>query len=370
MKNPKRMFYSEREKILPRKEIKDKIKERLNISTDSSVLRNTAEKKRRRVLIPAIAFSLAACLVICFFIPMLIKKPLPDPVGFPDKFDCVKNPQSFCTYGTISVGLLLASNAPEITASYNGNDDKVKTSDGNNSENKNIDDLNKYMLLVEGLLNEEAIETSEIFDKRGYSRAETVRFGVLYGDKVSYSVYYDQTPLRDDSSTEDNYSLQGVLSVGAVEYPMEGIYCVETKGDEVKTKMRFTAYTNDSKQSYIVMRYQTGAESDENETEYEYITFENGKEIEKLCVTYDADDDGRYVKIVLHKDGKNNLLKIREKVLDEAKSLDVIGSFGNSSANFVVNGETEKYTYEFSDGTSVVKPRFDSGANAENKDDD
>lgn len=367
MKSIKRTLKEEGKRILPRKELKDEIKEKLQISPNETIVApdgSAAIKHNKKLLISAVALLVAVCLFLGILLPLLLRKKTSNGFDFTNKFSAVHDADSFCSYGAMSVGLLLSAAVPANSAT------PYSATNGNDKKQTDVDALNKYMPLVEGLLCNQEITAGEIAEKRGYENAAAVSFGVIYGDRISFSLYYNKVRLNDDSAQKENYSLDGVLVIGNAEYPVDGVYRVKSKGDEVETEMRFTAYTSGTKDSYVVMRYETSEDSEERETEYEYATFVDGKECEKTCISYEVENNEIEVKATFRKNGKKDVIKFREKIENGVSVIVADGSLNNENVSFLVDAKNGKYNYAFSDGTSVVKSRFDSDDDDGNDSDD
>ena len=156
-----------------------------------------------------------------------------------------------------------------------------------------IDTVNRYLSLVEGLLGEGGISETPAAGNDKYPYGMHISYLDLLGETVRYTLYYDKIFRggdKDEEESEAYYSIEGELIVEGRAYPVEGNYTAESETDKDESEesgtLEFTAYTGEN--SYIRAVQETERETEEDESGievyYVYTVVEEGKVIERTEV--------------------------------------------------------------------------------------
>ena len=394
MKNLKKMLREQSDQILPDDRVKENIRRQLGMAPqpqteavfahDSS----TTRKHGKKTLVAVLAAFLALALLLGILLPVLLNKkgsPGNNPLG---KFPSVLSSENFYIYGAASVGSLLASNS---AAQRTGAAASVKSlslspslialaADDSLSDKEQtiVDTVNNYLALVENLLGDGSIDHSDPQKPDGvyaeYEFYTVISYKDLLGNRVSYLLYYNETPLSSaykKDETEENFSIDGILVVEGVPYPVSGTRGVESETEgshesETENELEFTAYLNENRSSFIRMQQKTESETENGETEseqeFEYTYYENGKRVESTSVSYETEGEELELKMTVQKagsekdeivfelDNADSALRVRARIQGEETSFFI---------RIVLENGTTRYRYEFSGGHSMDEDRWD-----------
>ncbi len=406
MKNLKKMLREQSEQILPDDRVKENIRRQIGIppqtqpeavfAHDSS----TTRKSNKKALFAMIAAFLAAALLFGILLPVFLnRKSLPgnNPLG---KFPSLSSTEDFYIYGAASVGSLLASNAsaqnPGTTLSAKSLTLPVfgmSAAEGDDSlsdkEQNIVDTVNNYLALVENLLGDGAIDHSDPQKpEQAYTEYEfytVISYKDLLGERVSYQLYYNEhleSLETEKGESEENFTIDGVLVVEGVPYPVTGTRGTESESDgasesETENELEFTAFLNQDKTSFICMQQKIESETEDGETEseqeFEYTYYENGQRLESTSVKYESEGEELELKmtvekadrekdeIVFERDSADSALQVRARIRGEETSFLI---------RIVQENGTTRYRYEFSGGHSMDEDRWDNDDDDDDDDDD
>ena len=213
MKDIKKMLKAQAKDVLPDEKLKENIKQELGYraAEEAPVLARAdgggeQVKGKRKVMIPLVALAVIL-LVLAIVLPLVLPgtvSPLPLPGG--NKFADITNADSFYAYGAASVGSLLASESDTSPVRA--------MKDGAAQEEKHIETVNRYMALVEGLLSEDAIETTAVEGNEEYQYGMKIGYTDLLGNAAHYTLYYNKHFLsaeQEEDEKEEEYAIEGVL---------------------------------------------------------------------------------------------------------------------------------------------------------------
>lgn len=116
-------------------------------------------------------------------------------------------------------------------------------------------------------------------DKQEYKFKENITFTDLFGNKNSYSMYYNDVTKeekQDDDEIEKISIYTGLAVKNEVEHSFRLVLEEETELDEVEVESKFYLYSNESKTSYTKITTSSEIEQLEKETSYSYEIVENG----------------------------------------------------------------------------------------------
>ena len=379
MKDIKKLLSEQSNNVLPDEKVKDNIKRELGFAETESALAyaHGGEENRRdkRRTICVVALFAAFVVAISIFIPLLLKNP--NKPGLPgitpgNKFEKITDANSFYAYSAASAGIIISSQTTFNSPA------RALTADGagkNEGSAGQIDVLNQYMSLVESLLSDGSIKGEGIENKLGYDFGMSVTYTDMLGKSVAYTMYYNKDFLGSESDgkdTEANYSINGILIVGADQYQVTGNYETEISSDESEDKLYFKAFTNEARTSYVEVSQEneTENESSENEIEYSYSVYSSGILVEKTVLKYEKEDDELELIMTLEKDGIKEELVFKDETEDGERVLAVTGNVGGQEVRFRIYILEDKYHYVFEDGSSSDHDRYDDDEDEEASDND
>ena len=348
MKDIKKMLKAQAKNVLPDEKLKENIKHELGYdagTADAPVLARadggSEEKKgKQKVMIPLVALA-AILLILAIVLPLVLPgtvSPLPLPGG--NKFADITNADSFYAYGAASVGSILASEG-ETSSVRAMKDDAAQ-------EEKHIETVNRYMALVEGLLSEDAIETTAVEGNEEYRYGMKIGYTDLLGNAAHYTLYYNKHFLsaeQKEDEKEEEYAIKGVLEAEGRTYPVRGNYETESEEDETEGELFFRAYLDEAESSYIevTQEYESENEDGEQEVEREYVysRYENGRRIERTTVEYESEEGELELKLTIEQED------VRDELVFESARI------------FTVYIREGGYHYVFDDGSSSDHDRYD-----------
>lgn len=366
----KKLLKSCRADVLPDKKIKDDIKNELgfNDAVPASVTAGGAAVavKRRSFIIAVSAAALAIIIALCVALPALFGgKSWDGNFLGGDKFSQITDSESFYAYGAASVGAVISSrNASGGTETVSASKSTVASAlrvPDKDTEKQNVETVNRYLSLVESLLSDGDIQGTDIGGGEGYESGMKISYSDLLGNNVTYYMYYNKF-LRGEQwegdEREQYYSIEGVLEIDGVSYPVEGNYTSESEDDESEEELFFKAYT--SEDSYIEVNRQSETENDGGESEYEYVysLYTRGELIEKTIVEYESEDGELELLMRIWRDGREEELVFEDETEKGERVIAVRGNVGGERFNFRIYVREGRYHYVFGDGSSSDFDRY------------
>ncbi len=225
-----------------------------------------------------------------------------------------------------------------------------------------IDELNGYMLLVEGLLEDGAFGASaETSDREGYAVKMTVSYKDLEGDTIEYVLYYNETLVReeydrddDDDEVEQIYRLEGVMLLGGSEYSIEGRRNVESERGESESEEQFRVNMGDGRS--MLVEHEAESERGESEQEYVYSIYDGSGLVERSSFEYEEERGDVEIEFRLTKDGNTKVFYFEQ----ENGRIEIkVGDRNSAARYFVTIDETGNYVYTVAGGGSYNMHRFD-----------
>lgn len=376
MKDIKKMLKAQAKDVLPDEKLRESIKQELGYraAEEAPVLARAdggseQTKEKRKVMIPLVAIAVIL-LVLAIVLPLALPGSSPTVLPGGNKFADITNADSFYAYGAASVGSLLASesDASPVRA----------MKDGAAREEKHIETVNRYMALVEGLLSEDAIETTAVEGNEEYRYGMKIGYTDLLGNAAHYTLYYNKHFLnadqKEDDEKEEEYAIEGVLVAEGRTYPVSGNYETESEEDETEGELFFRAYLDEEKSSYIevTQEYESENEDGEQEVEREYVysRYENGKRVERTTVEYESEEGELELKLTIEQDNVRDELVFESARLDGETVLLAEGKLSGEDVRFAVYIREGGYHYVFEDGSSSDHDRYDDAHDDDDDDDD
>ena len=392
MKDIKKLLKSEGEKILPDDHVKENIKRDLGLSGEEMRAAyahggETAVRRRRGIWFAAAAAVLVAAVALGITLPLALGNngPAGPTIRPGDKFTQITDADTFYAYGAVSVGAILSSESgtrPAAAGAYVLS--APAGADSRADETEYIEQINKYMALVENLLSDGNIRSeaaSPSGEYAGYDYGMEVTCGNLLGTEISYTLYYDKIFAGggyDGDESEANYAIEGVLLSGGGVYPVEGNYTEETEDGERENELYFTAYTAEN--SYIRVEQEEESETEDGETEservYTYTIFEDGERVERMAVEYESEEENGETELEVlmtvrnYREDTSERLLFKEETENGERVIRVDADFDGSPVRFTIYIRGGSYHYEFEDGTSSDQNRPNRGDDDDDDDED
>lgn len=376
MKDIKKMLKAQAKDVLPDEKLKESIKQELGYraAEEAPVLARAdggseQVKEKRKVMIPLVAIAVIL-LVLAIVLPLALPGSSPTVLSGGNKFADITNAESFYAYGAASVGSLLAS---ESDAS------PVRAMKGGAArEEKHIETVNRYMALVEGLLSEDAIETTAVAGNEEYRYGMKIGYTDLLGNAAHYTLYYNKHILnanqKEEDEKEEEYAIEGVLVAEGKTYPVSGNYETESEEDETEGELFFRAYLDEAKSAYIEVTQEYESENEDGgqevEREYVYSRYENGKRVERTTVEYESEEGELELKLTIEQENVRDELVFESARRDGETVLLAEGKLSGEDVRFAVYIREGGYHYVFEDGSSSDHDRYDDAHDDDDDDDD
>lgn len=376
MKDIKKMLKAQAKDVLPDEKLRESIKQELGYRAAEEVPvlaradgGSEQTKEKRKVMIPLVAIAVIL-LVLAIVLPLALPGSAPTVLPGGNKFAGITNADSFYAYGAASVGSLLASesDASPVRA----------MKDGAAREEKHIETVNRYMALVEGLLSEDAIETTAVEGNEEYRYGMKIGYTDLLGNAAHYTLYYNKHFLnanqKEEDEKEEEYAIEGVLVAEGRTYPVSGNYETESEEDETEGELFFRAYLDEAKSAYIevTQEYESESEDGEQEVEREYVysRYENGKRVERSTVEYESEEGELELKLTIEQENVRDELVFESAHRDGETVLLAEGKLSGEDVRFIVYIREGGYHYVFDDGSSSDHDRYDDDHDDDDRDDD
>lgn len=394
MKEVKKLLAQHKSEILPDSRVREKVKRDLGINSAESVLAYAqggehSVRNRRRTVIAVIAMFLVVAVVLAVVIPLALKGGTPSDIIPPGSKLEITDADSFYTYGAASVGSIIAASGTGSASAQAASPAAVSAAGSVNGAGEGaqaqVDVVEKYLALVENLLSNADI-TSEVLsgsvvDGKQYAFGMKITVPDLLGGSVTYTMYYDKIFLSssvDEEEREENYSIDGVLTVEGVYYPVEGRYSTETETEpdeeENETELYFIAYLGESRGDFIEITQNVEDETEDGQTERERnlvcAIYKNGMLSERTELEYESEEDETGLKLTITKDGRKEELVFEDEIEDGQRVMSVRGTLEGQRVAFKIYVRHGSYHYVFSDGGELDSDRFDDDDDYDPWDDD
>ena len=289
------------------------------------------------------------------------------------KFDYLSTTESVYGFCAASAGMLISSVNDDFAASDgDGTGFPLNASDGlpanvapfvtastaaTDTENVDTAELDKYMALVESLLSDGGFYIdSDASDREGYEIKTVFSYSDMQGNDLSCVMYYNRTLTKtereNENETEENYAIDGIMSIDGKDYPLRGERTDETDGDENESETIFEVELDAARSLTVKQSFET--EDDETELEYSYSLYESGTLIERSTFSYETEQNETELKMTSFRDGKTQVLYFEKEVRKEKDVILISVGDGKKGSGYVVkivqdeNGGN-RYVYEPAD---------------------
>ena len=232
-------------------------------------------------------------------------------------------------------------------------------------------ELDGYMALVESLLSDGGFNvTTEASDREGYQVKSVVTYRDMHGNAIGYTMYYNEVLIPDDDDDDDDdrdeieeeYYIEGIMIVDGAEYPIRGERSSESE-HESESALFFRAFTSKDKRSYIEVKQEFEAESEdgaeETEVEYVYTVAENDRPVERMTVKYEKEANELELKMTIERGNVREELVFEDETEDGVRVIAVSGTLDGEPVAFRIYIRDGHYDYVFSDGGTVSDDRYD-----------
>lgn len=376
MKDVKKLLKSQKDSILPDKDLKHKIARDLGISAEggdkSFRSGNAAVKVRRNVFVAVASVTAAAIAAASVAVWFTSRSDGDEFIPLREfQFGTVSSATDFYAYGAVSMGSLLTGyGETTVSQSYCVKaSEEVFLSDESLQDGGLNDDqkakVENYFVFATGILGGGKIESSvKVSDRAQYSYKLSADYADSFGIAANYVLYFN----AKDDVKKDKYALEGILIVGENVYPVEGKYKSESDEGETENEISFKAFTANDKNSYISLQYETEISGDETESGYSVKVIEDGRQVEKASVSHETEEGQTSFEIKIQNDDGD--VKLEFEDFGEG-FMGVTADFGGEQHKFgmapVPPHEGGGFRYEW--GFNGDKDDFDKDFDKDDKDD-
>lgn len=177
-------------------------------------------------------------------------------------------------------------------------------------------ELDGYMTLIESLLSDGGFGVNTgASDREGYAEKMIVSWRDMQGNASQYVLYYNQVAIPDydddhdddwddlfDKEKEENYAIEGVMSVDGTDYAIQGRRNLETDGDESESETEFRVTLGENRYMSVEQEH----ESDRGETEqsYSYSVYDGGRMTERATFSYEQENGETELEMRAYKNGE------------------------------------------------------------------
>lgn len=226
--------------------------------------------------------------------------------------------------------------------------------------------FHEYFTMFESFLGDDLFTTVEEKNADGayaqYEQKLTVTGVGLRGNTEQYVMYFNEILCKQDTDgdeTEQEYVLDGVLSLDGADYMLCGERSFSTEKGETENELWIRAYPEpDDGKTYVEMEQEDSVEKGETKREYVYKIVKNGKLIEETSVEFEAEQKGGKEKIKYEIEFRSGEGKGKYELERETKngvhSIKAKYDLDGESGEFYIRPEAGGYLYVFPDGSTVT----------------
>lgn len=243
--------------------------------------------------------------------------------------------------------------------------------------------FNEYFTALDSFLGEDLVSTSTTAntdENYPFETKMTVKGRDFDGDETVYTMYYTETLVKEKTETDKNdgeteteaeYVLEGVMVLNGVDYYLTGERSYEEEKDETENELEIRAYADkNDKLNYVQMKQETSNEiknnKTENEIEYVYSVYSNGKLVEETAVEFETErksngkEETEYELEFRKGEAKGEYKVVREAKTDKVE-IKVEYKIDGRNGVFRICEKTDDkgnkyYEYTFSDNSTVTYP--------------
>ena len=276
------------------------------------------------------------------------------------KFDDLTTAESVYGFSAASAGMLISAmdggkasaSVKSFASSAAENAPEGETPAETPGTSDDLSRLDGYMALVESLVSDGGFGVDVASsDREGYTEKMTVSYRDMDGASHQYTMYYNRIAVPDDDDDDDwddrfddeqeeNYALEGVLSVEGTDYAVYGIQSSESEGGESESETEFRVTLGENR--YMYVEQSSERENGENEQEYEYTVRENGQVVERSTFSYETERGETELKMTSYKDGASETFYFERETYRGQEVVFVRIGNGQSSQGYIVDTVTDE----------------------------
>ena len=215
--------------------------------------------------------------------------------------------------------------------------------------------LDGYLTLVGSLLSDGGFGMiSQTSDRAEYSEKMIVSCKDISGNDVSYIMYYNQLLTdreEDEDEVEETYSIEGVMLVDGAEYPIRGERESEVEDGESEAETSFRVTLGEGRYMLVEQSFETD-EDGEQEQEYSYKIYENGKLTARSSFEYEVEDGKTEVKMTSFADGQSQVFYFEKDTVDGRDIIRLRVGAGKDAERYIIvalKDENGNVFYEYLD---------------------
>ena len=303
-----------------------------------------------------------------------------------DKITEINTPQEAYGFSASTAGMLISGmqgGSAATLASVQGVAKHSTMAAGKTqvTDQQTIDTLNEYMMLVEGLLSDGNFNISAVQNGdeayTQYSLKMTVSYSGLNGEKLEYVTYYNQELIgshteQDDEPWEDEevteiYSIDGIMVIDGVQYPMEGRFVSQTEGRESENTHSLRVTLDEAADKYLSVTQESESEGSENEAEYVYSVYSGRTLEERTTFEYETERGEQEIEMTIYNraEGTNSRFAFEKETEHGKEYIKIIVGGKGGTQVYTVRAVTDEngnsqYEYYNAGGDRVGRgERFD-----------
>lgn len=276
--------------------------------------------------------------------------------------------------GAVTAAKLLDENITAKSLSFAAPFSKIQSfKEENRNAKAQAQNFNRYFtafdcFMGETVVSADAVENTD--EAYPFAIKMTVGGKDFNGNTVSYTMYYTETPVKEENDgkeTETEYLLEGVMLLRDTEYYLTGERTFEAEKGESENELKIRAYADkNDKSNYIEMEQEISEENKNNktesETEYVYSVYENGKLVEKTAVEFeikrkDGKEETSFVLEFLSGGAKGKYeakREVKNGVVEFEVEYEIDGEKGEFRIRKPADGNGKRYEYLFPDNDSFL----------------
>lgn len=352
----KKLLARESDRILPDQSVRENVMKELGFGPRGEArayAHGGNEKTARNRLLSVCAAALALLLCVAVVLPLLLN-------GGGESNGLLLEGESEYARSVASVGALISSGIESSSAQPSGigklGGKSYPTTVLTEEQQAIVDEVEGYLSLAESVLSESSLEyaTNALREKYEglYDYAMTVSYTDLFGNAVSYTMYFNETVSSSKTNGDKVKTISaftGILAVDGMEYPVTGGKEEKTEKGEEKTDIWLKAVTGDH--SYILVERERKEESGKGETEGEeeicITVCEGGEVVERTYVSFEQETEHekteKELKLIIYRGGDTTTVEFEWK----DGVLEVEYKDGDTKYSFTVFEKNGEYGYIF-----------------------
>lgn len=241
-----------------------------------------------------------------------------------DKLDDEKNNMSYQALSSIKL-----LQAQEVKSQKLLKTRKLNTQDKTLADIDKYQDIEKYLEMMDELLNESKGFESKVekSDKSEYSYMIIIITKDLKGEKVEYTLYYNEIFTKEEIDEDDKNEIEvektisGIAIVDGVEYKLEGKIKEEREDDELETESYYKII--EDKDNYVIVKEEKEEEKNETEHEYKYTIVKDGNKVNEFKLEVEQENNEMSIELKEESNNYKTSYKFKSVVENNVKYLEI-----------------------------------------------